>query len=98
MAKNNNGKYEFSLRTILAAITLLMLFFGAGGAWVGQRAAIDDLEKYTQENKVFAQDNRIKLDLLKDQLHATDIQLIRLVDAVDRLTEVVEKLESKIED
>jgi hypothetical protein len=90
MAKNNNGKYEFSLRTIVLVVGLLLSVFGAGGAWVGQKSAVSQL-------RADVNGNSHTIAILQDRQHTTDIQLARLIDAVDRLSVCINKLEKRLD-
>jgi len=87
--RNGNGKYEVSLKTLIALIAIITFIFELGSSWAAQAYLVGGVRQDVDTNCT-------KIERLKDDYHEIDKEVVRLTEATKNLTAAIDKLEGKL--
>lgn len=90
MHKNDNGKYELSMKSIVAFVSLVLLVAGIGGAWGGQRIAVGVLQDMVRDNKS-------QIGIIQAEQVVLKVELMRLSTNIDNLNRILVRIESRLD-
>ena len=90
MHRNNNGKYEVSLKNIMVFVSLILIVAGMGGAWGGQRIAVSSLRERVVENKA-------QLGVVQAEQVVLKVEVMRLSTTIDNLNRILIRLENRLD-